>query len=239
MAQKQYPCEHVVPTEQEPRHHLVIANEFVRAFAVEIAPHDRTLCHHHAHDYLMYVAGDAQIVSAPRDGEPKTHTYQDGDCEVSPAGLVHVVENLTNTSFRNLVVELLPGMGELQCGGDPTITIGNGEVEAIFEEERISVWSLDLGPGAQAEADGPAIVAIPYGERLHPRDPGDITVKADNVHSMGWIASDRCGLLRSRLERPLRAIVFQLGRTEEQLAAVRKRAGEPIRSLRAYAEEPE
>jgi hypothetical protein len=239
MQEKPNPCDHVVPIEEEPRHHLVVANEFVRAFAVEIAPHDCTLCHHHAHDYLMYVAGDAQIVSAPRDGEPKTHTYHDGDCEASPAGLAHIVENLTDTSFRNLLVEFLPGLGELQRGADPRITIPNGVVETIFEEGRISVWSLELDPGAQAEADGPAIVATPYGERLVPKDPGDITVKADNVHNMGWIASDRCGLVRNQLERPLRAIVFQLGRTEEQLAAVRKRAGEPIKSLRAHADEPE
>ncbi len=96
----------MVPIEQEPRHHLVIANEFVRFFVVEIAPHDRTLCHHHAHDYLMYVMGEAEIMSAPRDGEPKTLTYHDGDCELSSAGLVHVVENLRETKFGNLLVEL-------------------------------------------------------------------------------------------------------------------------------------
>jgi len=233
VVQKQYSCDHVVPVEQEPRHHLVIANEFVRAFAVEIAPLDRTLCHHHTHDYLMYVAGDAQIVSAPRDGEPKTHTCRDGDCEISPAGLVHVVENLRGAKFRNLLVELLPAVGELQRGSDPTMKVGNGVVEAIFEEGQISVWSLELEPRAQAEADGPAIFATPYGERLFPEDPGD------NAHNMGWIAADRRGLLRSQLERPLRAIVFQLGRAQEQPVSVRKRAGEPIRSLRAHAKEPD
>ena len=232
MAQDTYSCGHVVPIDEEPRHHLVIANDFVRAFAVEIAPHDRTLCHHHEHEYLMYAAGDAQIVSAPREGEPKTRTYHDGDCELSPPGLVHVVENLMDASFRNLLVEFLPGLSDLQRGGDPKIKVGNGVVEALFEEGRISVWSLELGPGAQAEADGPAILATPYGERLFPEDPGDI------AHNMGWIASDRCGLLRNQRERPLRAIVFQLGRTEEQLTAVRKRAGEPIKSLRAHGEEP-
>jgi hypothetical protein len=232
VGQKQYSCDHVVPVELEPRHHLVIANEFVRAFAVEIAPLDRTLCHHHTYDYLMFVAGDAQIVSVPRDGEPKTHTYRDGDCEISPAGLVHVVENARGTAFRNLLVELLPAVGELQRGDDPTIKVGNGVVEAIFEEGRISVWSVELEPRAQAEAGGPAIFATPYGERLFPEDPGD-------VHNMGWIASETRGLLRSQLERPLRAIVFQLGRANEQLTAVRKRAGEPLKSLRACADEPE
>ena len=112
-----YPCDQVVPIEQEPRHHLVIENEFVRAFAVEIAPHDRTLCHHHPHDYLLYVAGDAEIVSAARDEEPKRLSYRDGECELLAAGLVHVVENSRDTPFRNIVVELLPGTRATAASG--------------------------------------------------------------------------------------------------------------------------
>ncbi|MFI5118558.1 MAG: hypothetical protein ACHP8B_17865 [Terriglobales bacterium] len=119
MDEKRYSCEHVVPIEQEPRHHLVIENEFVRAFAVEIAPHDRTLCHRHPHDYLLYVVGDGDIVSAARDEEPKKLSYRDGECELSPAGLVHVVENLRDTPFRNVVVELLPKADSLRRGREP------------------------------------------------------------------------------------------------------------------------
>lgn len=96
MVQKPYSCEHVVEIEDEPRHHLVVENEFVRAFAVEVGPHDRTLCHRHNHDYLMYVASIADIISAPQDKTPETHLYYDGECELSPAGMVHVVENLTD-----------------------------------------------------------------------------------------------------------------------------------------------
>ncbi len=119
MEDQHYPCAHVVPIEQEPRHHLVIENELVRAFAVEIAPHDRTLCHHHPHDYLLYVAGDGEIISAARDEEPKQFSYRDGECELSPAGLVHVVENLGDTAFRNVVVEFLPKASSLRRGPEP------------------------------------------------------------------------------------------------------------------------
>src|SRR5690349_24789440 len=109
-----YPCEHVVAIDEEPRHHLVIANEYVRAFVVEIAPHDRTLCHHHAHDYLLYVAGDAEVVSAARGEEPKPLSYCDGECEMSSAGLTHIVENLGDEPFTNIVLELLPAAALLR-----------------------------------------------------------------------------------------------------------------------------
>jgi hypothetical protein len=238
VVQLQYPCDDVVPVEDEPHHRLVIANEFVRFFVVEIATLERTLCHHHAHPYLMYVMGEAEIVSAPHDGEPKTLTYHDGDCELSSAGLKHVVENVRETKFRNLLVELTPGLNELQRGSEPRIVAGNGTVQAIFQEERISVWSLEVNPGVQVEVYGEAIFATLFEETPLPKHPGDITVKRHQVSEISWIPSCR-GLLRSDLDRSWRVILFQLGRTAEQLAPVRKRVCEPLKSLRTHALEPE
>jgi quercetin dioxygenase-like cupin family protein len=222
MEKKLHPCEQVVPIEQEPRHHLVIANNFVRGFAVEIAPHDLTLCHHHEHEYLMYVVGGAQIVSAPRDSQPTTHSYRDGDCELSPPGLVHVVQNLRDTSFRNLLVELLPEAAELRRGSDLKAVAGDVLAEAIFEEERISVWSLQMKGDAEVEVYGPAIVATPYGDQLLPEAAGNITVKPDDVSSLGWIPMTCRAVLRSSPTTSERAILFQMGCTEEQPWAVRK-----------------
>jgi hypothetical protein len=239
MERNAYPCEHVVPVEQEPRHRCFGGpDEVARFFLVEIAPHDRTLCHRHEHDYLMYVLGDAQIVSAPRDGKPEIHRYRKGDCEISSAGLVHVVENLKDTKFRNLLVELPPEVGELRRGSEPRIANGTGVVEAIFQEERISVWSLEMDADAKAEVQGPAIFVTVSSEHLLQKASGDLTVKADIVNEISWLGPDR-GFLGSDLKRPMRAVLFQLGRTEGQLIAVRKRADEPIRSLRIHADEPE
>lgn len=111
MTKPDYDCSRVVEIEDEPRHHLVIANDFVRAFAVEIAPGERTLCHRHPNHYLLYVALGSEIISAARDEKPKQLNYRDGECEMSAAGLIHVVENLGDAPFRNVVVELLPRAG--------------------------------------------------------------------------------------------------------------------------------
>src|ERR1700734_2483992 len=114
-----YDCSEPVEIEDEPHHHLIIANEFVRALAVEVPPHVRTLCHHHPHDYLLYVARGAAIISAAREEEPKKLNYVEGECELSEAGLVHIVENLSDHSFRNVVVEFLPASSKLKRGRDP------------------------------------------------------------------------------------------------------------------------
>ncbi len=213
MVQKQYPCDHIIPIEEEPRHHLVIANEFVRAFAVEIAPHHRTLCHHHAHDYLMYVAGDAQIVSAPRDGEPKTHTYRDGDCEASPAGLAHIVENLTDASFRNLLVEFLPGLGDLQRGPGPIIALGDVKLSQQFDDERASIFLLQLESDSQIEIGGPSIVASPYESEVELATPQNSPRTLKQFSDLAWIEPRARARLRNSANHPARIVLIALGRS--------------------------
>ena len=219
MVEDPYPCEHVVAVDQEPRHHLVVANEFVRGFAVEIAPHDRTLCHRHADEYLVYVVGDAHIVGAPRDREPTTHTYRDGDCELSPSGLVHVVENQRATSFRNLVVELLPGVQVLRRGPDPekepagsTPISGDVKITQRFDDPQIAVFLLELNSGSQTEIFGPAIVASPYGQELEVSTPNEGARTLTQFLDLFWLDPFKTAMLRNRSKSAAKAVLFAVGR---------------------------
>jgi quercetin dioxygenase-like cupin family protein len=212
--QKPYSCEHVVPIDQEPRHHLVIENEFVRAFAVEIAPHDRTLCHRHPHDYLLYVVGDGDIVSAARDEEPKTLSYRDGECELLEAGLVHVVENLRDTPFRNVVVELLPGVGALRRGADPKVTAGEASITQVFDDDRAAIFSIEIAPGAEVESAGPAVMATFDGYDLNPDATVHVSVKHNAICDLGWVSQEGTATLWGSRKNAETAIVFQLGCTD-------------------------
>lgn len=230
-----YDCKHVVEIEQEPRHHLVFANEFVRGFAVEIAPHDRSLCHRHPNDYLLYVASGAEIISAARDEEPKQLRYSDGECELLEAGLVHVVENLGDWPFRNVVVELLPRAGELRRGAGPNVIGGEATVAPIFDDERAAILTIEIEPGAEVEVSGPAVVATPYGNRLNPDAIGDVEVKPNTVCDLAWIPPQREAVLWGCWKGTETAVVFQIGRSDEQGSPVVK-IREPVRRLRAHAE---
>ena len=222
----------MVPIDEEPRHHLVIANEFVRAFAVEIAPHERTLCHHHPHDYLLYIASDTEIVSAARGEEPKRLSYRDGECELSSAGLTHVVENLGDAPFRNIVVELLPRADAVRRGAAPTGTGGVANVSQIFDDERAAIFNIEIGPGAEVELAGPAVVATPYAENLNPAFVGEIDVKQNEVCDLAWIAPEQDANLFGCWKEAAIVIVFQVGGTDEQRSRVTI-VREPLRSLRA------
>jgi quercetin dioxygenase-like cupin family protein len=242
-----YDCSHVVDIADEPRHHLVLANEYVRAFAVEIPPHDRTLCHRHPHDYLLYVASGAEIISAAQDEEPKRLRYSDGECELSSAGLVHVVENLGEKSFQNVVVELLPRAGALRRGASPSLISGEANeipllketrVTQPFKDVRAAIFSIEIEPGAEVAISGPAVVAAPYNKELSPDALGDVEVKHDSICDLAWIAPEQEAILYGCWKELTTAIVFQVGGSDEQKSAVSK-VREPLRSLRAHADEPE
>lgn len=211
-----YSCEHVVPIEQEPRHHLVIANEYVRAFAVEIAPGDRTLCHHHPYDYLLYVATDAEIISAARGEEPKQLSYRDGECELSSAGLTHVVENLGDTPFRNIVVELLPAPSKLSRGARPSLTSGAAQLEQLLDEGSGAVFSMEIDPNGEIEIRGPAVVAAPYGPMML-KELDDFDIPLDEFQKQIWVCPPRKVALRNSGQAPARAIVFQIGQTSSSI----------------------
>jgi hypothetical protein len=227
----------VVPIEEEPCHRLVIANEFVRAFMVEIAPHDRTLCHHHPTDYLLYVVGDADIISAARDEEPKKLSYRDGECELSDAGLVHVVENLGETPFRNVVVELLPSASTLRRGAAPVVVKGEACATIKFEDERASIYTVDLGCDGQVRVETPVLmVTLSKGTMRLPGREGT-PVMIDQFNEFMWVPARQTGALQNPVGVPIRMVLFQVGPVDEELGM--SKLCEPPKNLRAHADRPE
>jgi quercetin dioxygenase-like cupin family protein len=91
----------------EPHHHLKIENEYVRAYYVEVPPHDQTQLHQHDHDYLFVTLGDSDVMNAVLN-KPEVHlTLKDGEAHFTRGGFAHVARNLSDKPFRNVTIELL------------------------------------------------------------------------------------------------------------------------------------
>ncbi len=172
----------------------------------------------------MYVAGDAEFVSAPRDREPQVHRYPDGACELSPAGLVHVVENRRDTPFRNVVVELLPGVVNLRRGEAPKLKLASGEslptaakgelsakVHLCFDDPRAAIFRLTLSSAAEIRIAGPAIVASPYGGEATLEAPSTGVINLNKFSDLRWIAPGQNGAVGNAGKRVAQVVVFQLG----------------------------
>jgi quercetin dioxygenase-like cupin family protein len=96
----------VVPITEEHHHHLVLDNEYVRVFHVEVAPHAETRYHQHDMDYVFVTLGDSQVESVRVGEKPVKLDLKDGDTRLTKGGFAHKAVNLSDKPFVNVTVEL-------------------------------------------------------------------------------------------------------------------------------------
>ena len=138
----------------EPHHHLAIENEYVRAFKVEVAPHDQTLMHRHRHDYVYVTLGAAEVENDVAGKPPATLKLQLGDTRFLPGDFAHIAKNLANVPFRNVTIELLqdekahktpPPKWDEERG---LHILEGGTQDILFVKDGVRVTDIQLQPGA-------------------------------------------------------------------------------------------
>jgi hypothetical protein len=101
-----------VPIPQEPHHHLVLENDYVRVFRVSVPAHESTLLHQHDVPYLYVALGPADVINAVQ-GKPEAHlTMADGQLGYSAGHFAHIARNESALPFNNVTIELLKPQGE-------------------------------------------------------------------------------------------------------------------------------
>ena len=204
-------CQNVVSITDEPHHHLVINNEWVRAYAVEIGPAQCTLCHVHSLPYLMYVAGHAHMLSVPRNGKAEEHTFSPDYSDFAPAGLEHVVENLGNSPFRNLIFEVLPTTEKLRRPGLGFDHVAGVKTATLYSGAVIFAQLITLSSGSQAQVTGTAVVSSPYESPVELICPEHGIVKLERFSQMEFVPPGSTVLLRCEAGGPARVLVVTLG----------------------------
>ena len=142
--QAQAPAANPVPIKEEPHHHLLIENEYVRAWGFSLAGHEATLLHTHDLPYIGVALGPGDFINLVV-GKPEARaTPMDGQMSYSKGGFAHVVRTDAGTPFRNFTIELLKPQGAPQ----------NRCVKVIAD------GALDC-PQVSASPTGPPIQATP------------------------------------------------------------------------------
>ena len=95
----------VVPIVEEPSHHLVLENEYVRVFQVEVPPHSETKYHQHDRDYIFVTLGDSVVESTRLNEKPVKLELKDGETRFTKGRFAHKAVNLSDKPFRNVTVE--------------------------------------------------------------------------------------------------------------------------------------
>jgi hypothetical protein len=207
----QAPEIHAAKLPGEPHHHLRIDNEFVRAYYVEVAPHDETQLHQHDYDYIYVSLGPADVVNAVLN-KPDVHLLlKDGETRFTHGRFAHVARNLSDTPFRNITIELLKSSGAPQnwcalivpnqpsAGCEKTTAGQQGghgfsvETQLTGDMMRLSLVRLDPateGAGAGLEADS---LLVPFGDaKVEMRVNGE-PPKLLGAGELAWIGKKEMG----------------------------------------------
>jgi quercetin dioxygenase-like cupin family protein len=150
----------------EPSHHLVLENEHVRVFKVEVAPRTSTLMHRHRHDYLFVTLGDSHVSNEAAGKAPVELKLADGETRFVPGNFAHIARNLSDQPFRNVTIELVQDE-KLRTAPSPWPMDGGnkdfpgGHVKVLFIRDGARVSQVELEPGATVPShhhDGPHLL---------------------------------------------------------------------------------
>lgn len=208
---QRHTCDSVISIADEPKHHLEIDNEWVRAYAVEIPPREITLCHLHPWPYLMYVPGEADIISEPRGGEAEEQRFAVNYCDLHPAGLEHIVENLSSAPFRAMIFEVLPAAEKLRHPRPSSAQVAGVRMTTLYTGDVICAQLIELQSGSQAQITGAAVLATPYENAVEFISPERGTRKLERYRQLEYLPSGSTGLLRCESGGPACALVVTLG----------------------------
>jgi uncharacterized Zn-binding protein involved in type VI secretion len=118
----------VITMDQEPHHHLVLHNDYVKVFNVVVSPGDSIVLHRHDQDTVAIAIGE-QLVTVGVPGKPDVHQKNaDAQVRLQRSGYMHstrvdgdtpyhtvAVELMRpQTNFHNVCAEILPGQ-PLKC----------------------------------------------------------------------------------------------------------------------------
>src|SRR5581483_170296 len=134
----------------EPHHKLVLENQYTRVFVVYVAPHESTLMHSHAKDYVYVAIGPAELENQIPGEKLAKVKLEDGQASLLKGGFAHEVQNLADTPFRNVTVEILkPGATQASEPSRRGVEVGDGNVtDTIYDTAAVRVSEIKLMPGA-------------------------------------------------------------------------------------------
>jgi len=92
--------------DQEPHHHLVLKNDVVKVFEVNLAPRDAMAMHRRDYDEIVVVIGDATTVSTTPGQPDILRMSKNGQISFERGG-GHLVRNIGQTEYRGVSINLL------------------------------------------------------------------------------------------------------------------------------------
>ena len=207
-------AERVVPITQEPSHHLILENKYVRVFNVEVAPHFTTRVHRHDYDYVFVTLGDSDVSNERLNAEPVELKLKDGETHFTPGSFAHKAVNLADTPFHNITIEFVePGLTSGGAGGAKDVPISADHVNSLSANSqtygKVSVregtfLNGEVSTCAAGQGSGPQLL-VPVSQLSVKDHGGNQLAKPGEVV---WLKAGECATMLSRGDTPARFVII-------------------------------
>jgi beta-alanine degradation protein BauB len=88
---------------------IIVENDVIRAWLIDVAPGDSLPLHHHLNPYLLVNLTDGQLrVDSPR-ARPMDRTLHAGTVEWHDSEEIHSFQNQGTGRYKNIIVEVKRG----------------------------------------------------------------------------------------------------------------------------------
>lgn len=140
--------EEILEVGEEPRHKVVLSNDYVRAIRVSFPPNDTTLAHRHAEDslYFFLVEGGLDVVNHVKGNDPACDCMEFGEIRFgthkTDRPLIHKITNKTNKTMLCIDAEVLR-----QPPVTNPIPLVVEKHELVKTRDKCRVYKLTLEPG--------------------------------------------------------------------------------------------
>lgn len=134
-----------VPVGQEPRHHVMFSNEYVRVIDAVIAPDDTTLFHTHSRDNVPVSISGGRMQTEVLGGSTTESTVQPGGAWFAKASYTHRISNVGTTTLRFIDAELVSIPSFASPLPEPIKDVPGLSLE--IDNERVRVYRIRLDPG--------------------------------------------------------------------------------------------
>jgi len=147
--------EEILEVGKEPRHQVVLQNEYVRALRVSFPPNDTTLAHRHAEDSIyFFLVQDLEVINHVQGSAPACDCMGFGEVRYgthkTDKPLVHKITNKTNTEMLCIDAEVLK-----QPPVTAKIPLVAEKHECIKTRDKCRVYKLTLEPGESVTVSYP------------------------------------------------------------------------------------
>lgn len=136
---------------QERHHYLVLENEYIRVFRVEIPPGDATAVHTHSYPHVYISLDNAEIANEVPGKAPVASTLEAGETRIVKARAIHRIRNLGQRPFVNLTIELKRDSGS-QVAFSPAVEefkFDSGASGDLFELPNARGYIIHVSTGGE------------------------------------------------------------------------------------------